>query len=107
MGLALAALAASGLLAAAGGEPGIIRLVGAGILACLALERLVAGVRAAVGFQDPAGLLFVPMHLMRDVAWVAAIVVWSLRRMRGLGSRPAHSMHPRPASSGVSNRRAP
>jgi glycosyltransferase involved in cell wall biosynthesis len=107
MGVALTALLAAGLLATAGLESRTLLMFSAGIFTGLALERLVAGVRAAIGFRDAAGLLFVPMHLMRDVAWVVAIIVWSLRRMRGLASRPAHSMRPRPASPAVSDRRGP
>jgi len=62
------------------------------IAAGLALERLVAGVRAAIRHRDPAGLLFVPLHLLRDAAWVLAIVVWIARRIAGRSRRPWHSM---------------
>jgi hypothetical protein len=58
----------------------------------LALERLVAGVRAAVRHRDPAGLLFAPLHLLRDAAWALAIVVWAARRLAGRGRSPSHSM---------------
>lgn len=75
-------------------------VIAAGILAALALERAVAGVRAARAFHDMAGLLFVPMHLQRDVAWVAAITVWSWRCVRRAARRPSHSMQPRRASDG-------
>jgi GT2 family glycosyltransferase len=62
------------------------------IAASLGLERLVAGVRAAIRHRDPAGLLFVPLHLLRDAAWVLAIVAWSARRIAGRSRRPWHSM---------------
>ncbi len=62
------------------------------IVGALALERLVAGVRAAARHRDPAGLLFVPIHLLRDAAWSLAIVVWTVRRLLGRARRPWHSM---------------
>lgn len=62
------------------------------IVAGLALERLVAGVRAAVRHRDAAGLLFVPLHLLRDAAWALAIVAWSARRLAGRSRHPSHSM---------------
>ena len=58
----------------------------------LALERLVAGVRAAIRHRDPAGMLFVPFHLLRDIAWTLAVVVWSARRLARRDGRPWHSM---------------
>jgi hypothetical protein len=44
------------------------------------------------------GWWFVPVHFTRNAAWAAAVVVWMLRRLRGVASDPSHSMHPRPAS---------
>ena len=61
----------------------------------LALERLVAGIRAAIRHRDAAGLLFVPLHLLRDVAWALGIVVWTARRLTGRGRNPSHSMRRR------------
>jgi len=107
MGLAVGALLTSALLAVTGLPAGVPLILAAGILAGLALERLVAGMRAVFAFRDPAGLLFVPMHIARDLAWVAAIVVWSLRRLRGVGPRPADSMRPRPAAGTLAGRRTP
>lgn len=107
MGLAVAGLVTAALLGIAGLPARVPLVLAGGIVAGLALERLVAGIRAAVAFRDPAGLLFVPMHLARDLAWVAAIVVWSLRRLRGVGSRPADSMRPRPAARSLAGRRTP
>jgi cellulose synthase/poly-beta-1,6-N-acetylglucosamine synthase-like glycosyltransferase len=71
----------------------------AGIILALAVERCVAGARAAARFRDPAGLLFAPVHLVRDVAWTAAIASWIVRRVSGRISRPGHSMHPRTAKT--------
>ena len=62
------------------------------LVAGLAVERFVAGVRAAVRHRDPAGLWFAPLHLARDAAWSLAIVAWACRRLLGLARRPHHSM---------------
>jgi glycosyltransferase involved in cell wall biosynthesis len=105
MGLAVAAALLAALLATAGYDVRALLLLAAGILGGLAGERLVAGVRAAVAFRDAAALLFVPMHLARDLAWVAAMTLWSLRRLRGVPPNPADSMHPRPAIPSLSSRR--
>jgi GT2 family glycosyltransferase len=67
-------------------------------VAALALERLVAGVGAAIRHRDAAALLFAPVHLLRDLAWAAAMVVWSWRRLARQARRPAHSM---PGSHGA------
>ena len=39
-----------------------------------------------------------PLHLARDVAWVAAMLTWSIRRLRGRPMSPSHSMRPRPVA---------
>ena len=44
--------------------------------------------------------MFPLVHLVRDVAWVAAIATWSWRRIRRRGTRPGDSLHPRPVSIG-------
>jgi cellulose synthase/poly-beta-1,6-N-acetylglucosamine synthase-like glycosyltransferase len=62
------------------------------VLGGLALERLVSGVRAALRHRDAAGLLFVPLHLLRDAAWAIAIVAWIARRLAGRDRHPSHSM---------------
>jgi cellulose synthase/poly-beta-1,6-N-acetylglucosamine synthase-like glycosyltransferase len=87
--------AAALVLAAAGGPARVPALTAATLLALLVAERLVAGVRAAVTFRDSAGLWFAPAHLTRDIAWVAAILVWTGRRLSGARSRPSDSMKPR------------
>jgi len=88
LGAGIAALA----LAAAGAPWHPAAWAGGAILAGLALERLVAGVRAAIRHRDAAGLLFPPLHLLRDAAWALAIVVWTARRLKGAGRHPSHSM---------------
>jgi hypothetical protein len=99
MALAIVSLGLAALLAVAG-ISGIVPLViGLAILSALTVERLVAGLRARSKFHDPAGLLFVPVHLVRDVAWAGAIAMWIARRIAGRSSRPAHSMHPREAKT--------
>jgi cellulose synthase/poly-beta-1,6-N-acetylglucosamine synthase-like glycosyltransferase len=65
------------------------------ILAGLAIERAAAGLRAAIRHRDPAGLLFPPLHLLRDGAWAIAIVIWAARRLTGRGRHPLHTMRRR------------
>ena len=96
MTAALTLLLLSAVLASAGRQA-TVPFIGAGaIIAALALERFVVGVRAVFTFHNAAGWWFVPVHLTRDVAWAAAIVVWAARRLRGVAPRPSHSMRPRP-----------
>jgi glycosyltransferase involved in cell wall biosynthesis len=89
---ALLALTLAIPLAAAGGPWRPFALGGAAVLGALGLERLVAGLAAAIRFRDPAGLWFAPVHLGRDVAWAWALIVWTWRRLRGRSSRPSDSM---------------
>ena len=105
MGAALLAAVLAGVLAALGFPAVAPTLAAAVLFGGLAVERLAAGARAAVRFRDAGGLLFVPIHLVRDVAWVAAIAVWGMRRLRGAKPQPSDSMRPREASS--SDRRGP
>ncbi|MGH9386944.1 MAG: glycosyltransferase [Vicinamibacterales bacterium] len=70
-------------------------LGGTVIVAGLSLERLAAGIQAGCRSRDVAALLFAPVHLVRDVAWVAAIVTWLVRRTLGQRSRPQNSMRRR------------
>lgn len=92
--LALALLGTSALLAGAALPLVAIALALLGGLAC---ERAWVGVRAARRFSDPVPLLFPAVHLVRDVAWVAAIAVWLTRRAAGMRTHPRHSMRPRAA----------
>ena len=64
----------------------------AAVIAFLALERLLAGMRATIRHRDPAGLCFMPVHLLRDLAWALAIVVWTARRLARRARHPSHSM---------------
>jgi hypothetical protein len=97
--------AAAVILAIAGLRARLPATLAGVLLAILVLERLIAGARAAIAYRDSRGLLFVPIHLVRDVSWAAAIVVWLLRRVRGEQTRPIDSMRPRSAS--VPERRTP
>lgn len=68
------------------------------LAAGLFAERTVAGVRAWRTYGDIAALSFPLVHLARDLAWVAAIAVWSSRHLSGRAGGPAASMTPRPVS---------
>lgn len=98
MALALSCLSAGVVTAVLAGPASLFLACAAVIVGVLALERLAAGVRAAQRFNDRTALLFVPLHLARDVAWVAAIVVWTFRRLFRRPSNPSHSMRPRPVA---------
>jgi len=93
-------LTAVGLfLASLGRVPVTAFALAGGCLVVLAAERLRAGIRAARLFQDPAGLWFPIVHLLRDLAWIAACVTWTARRACGRPPAPRDSMSPRPARS--------
>ena len=89
---ALTSFAAAGVLGLTGGRWRPAMALGVGLLALIGGERLVAGAHAAIRFRAPAALAFAPVHLLRDAAWVAAIVSWSIRRARRRPSRPSDSM---------------
>jgi cellulose synthase/poly-beta-1,6-N-acetylglucosamine synthase-like glycosyltransferase len=61
----------------------------------LLVERAIAGVRAWRRSGDTAALTFPLVHSARDLAWVAAIAVWSARRLLRRASGPGASMAPR------------
>ena len=67
-------------------------LSGASLLGLLALERAAAGIGAARLAGDPVALAFPATHLARNLAWCAAIVLWTFRRMRRTAPQPTHSM---------------
>jgi len=95
--LALALMAGSIVLpafASATAASGGLLLLG------LAAERAWVGARAARRVGDWVPLLFPVVHLVRDLAWVAAIVVWLIRRVAGARSHPRHSMRPRRVADG-------
>jgi hypothetical protein len=93
---ALTTFAIAALAAVVDGPWRSIAIGAASLVGGLALERLVAGVSAAWRFRTLTPLIFPALHLARDLAWVAAIVMWTVRRMSGRRSTPAHSMRPRP-----------
>lgn len=90
--LALVCGLSAALVASVGGPYLHLALLGAGLLGLLAVERFVAGLRAAQRFRDAAGLLFPVAHLLRDLAWASAIVIWGVRRLRRRVQLPQHSM---------------
>jgi cellulose synthase/poly-beta-1,6-N-acetylglucosamine synthase-like glycosyltransferase len=91
-------LAVLTLAAAAGSSWQPLAASGAAVIAALFVERLAAGIRACRRFGDPTALVFPLLHLARDGAWVAAIVVWLARFAAGRPGQPSHSMRPRPES---------
>lgn len=86
----LAVVFTAGALAGAANAP--LGLAASGVVAGLALERSVAGMRIWRATGDPAALAFPAAHLLRDLAWTAAIAGWSWRRLRGIAGAPGHSM---------------
>jgi hypothetical protein len=65
------------------------------LLLALIVERMVAGALAWRRFGTLTGIYFAPFHLLRDVAWAAAIVVWTTKRLSGRAFTPADSMMPK------------
>ena len=92
MAIAVILLGAAALGRALGSSWPWLALAGVAILATLAVERTVAGVRAFHRFGDPAAFLFPLFHLLRDLAWITAIVTWGIRRLRGVAPSPEQSM---------------
>jgi hypothetical protein len=90
MAAALAGLTASLLV-----RSSMLAAASLALVALLAVERFVAGMRAARRFQSATPLVFPLLHLGRDAAWVAAIAVWMLRRTLRRPPDPSHSMRPR------------
>jgi cellulose synthase/poly-beta-1,6-N-acetylglucosamine synthase-like glycosyltransferase len=100
--VALLSLLIAGVMVLTGLAADVPLMIAAAILVGLAAERFLVGARAAWTFGDSAGWWFVPVHFTRDLAWVAALAVWGVRRLRGIATHPSHSMRPRPvASAGV------
>jgi hypothetical protein len=98
MGVALLCGAGALTLAALGRPARVLAAAGAVMIAGLMVERTVAGIRAWRRFGDAAALAFPFVHLARDLAWVAASLVWLVRRLLGRECQPAHSMRARPAA---------
>jgi glycosyltransferase involved in cell wall biosynthesis len=82
-----------------GAPAGIHALVGSGIVMALLLERAFAGVAAWRATGDRSALGFAVAHLARDLAWAAAIVMWTARRAIGTSGVPTHSMQRRTAAA--------
>jgi hypothetical protein len=99
MSAAVAGFAAAAVTAIVAGPWRLVASGAMAVVACLAVERLAAGISAARRFRDPTPLVFPLLHLGRDLAWVAAIAMWTARRLSGRKSKPSHSMRAR-ASSG-------
>jgi hypothetical protein len=94
--LAAIGLMLAGAVSAMSGWPARPWLAGGlGLVALLAAERLVFALAAWRRWRDPAALLFPVMHLLRDAAWVWAILRWGARRVAGTQPLPGHSMRPR------------
>ena len=98
MGLALSLLAAGAVSAMLSREAFGLVAAGGVLLLALAVERAIAGVRAWKQFGNTAALAFPLVHLMRDLAWVAAMVAWTSRRLLRRPLKPEHSMSARHAS---------
>ncbi|MFL6280522.1 MAG: glycosyltransferase [Vicinamibacterales bacterium] len=90
--LAACAIAGSRALAAGAWQPWLRTALA--IAAGLGVERLVAGVQAWRQTRDRAALAFPVTHLVRDIAWSAAIVAWIARCAFRSERAPAHSMLP-------------
>lgn len=90
--LAIGIASAAATIGAAGGPWRLPLALAVAIVAALAIERTIAGVRAACATRDAAALGFPVLHLARDLAWAAAIVAWTLRRVAARPRQPAHSM---------------
>jgi mycofactocin glycosyltransferase len=99
MSLAMAGLAIAAVMAVTAGPSRAVAAASAILLGGLAIERSAAGIAAARRFRTLTPLVFPALHLVRDLAWVTAIVVWVLRRVSGRPSKPSHSMRPRAASA--------
>jgi hypothetical protein len=95
MALAVAGLAAAAVMAITAGPSGAVAWGSGVLLAGLIIERCAAGIAAARRFRTLTPLVFPALHLVRDLAWVAAIAMWLARRLGGRPSKPAHSMRPR------------
>jgi glycosyltransferase involved in cell wall biosynthesis len=102
--LAALVLGVIGSASAVGHQTILALWTGAALLSVLAAERLAAGARTATRFRNWTPLCFPVLHLIRDTAWSAAIVTWTVRRLAARRSHPAHSMRPRP---GGGRRRPP
>lgn len=99
MGVALTLIAAGGMLQLVAGTTSALITAGMVLIVSLAAERAIAGVRAWKRFGSSAALAFPVVHLLRDLAWVAAIAAWTARQLLRRPHKPGHSMSARQASS--------
>ncbi len=95
MALALAGALAAAVIALAAGPWRPVALCAVSLIGALIVERTIAAVRATRRFRDSTALLFPVLHLARDLAWVAAMVMWSARLVSRRPRKPLHSMRPR------------
>jgi len=93
--MALVSASAAGLLAVAGLNGRGFWWFAVAAAGALVAERTVAGIRACWRFGDPAALLFPVVHLVRNLAWVGAMGMWSFRRAIGKAASASDSMTPR------------
>ncbi len=89
MSLAIVGLAIAAAMAITTGPWRAVAAAAALLLAGLTIERCAAGIAAARRFRTMTPLVFPVLHLIRDLAWVTAIVVWLLRRVSGRPSKPS------------------
>lgn len=93
MGCALLFFIGAGIAAILGASSTIPLAIALGILMTLFTERTWAGLSAWRRSNDATALTFCIVHLLRDVAWVAALALWSARRVARASTSPRHSMH--------------
>jgi glycosyltransferase involved in cell wall biosynthesis len=89
---ALTWIAAAFAASLAGLSPRAPLAVALVLMAILASERTVAGIRAWHRSGNRLALAFPIAHLVRDIAWAAAICAWCFRRLIRQSSQPSHSM---------------
>lgn len=93
--LAAAAAGAAALAAAAGTAWRPFAGVALALFGIVVLDRCVAGVAATRRFRSATPLIFPLLHVARNAAWVAAIIVWAARKAARRRSQPGHSMRSR------------
>ncbi len=89
---AMAGLLAAAAAASAGLPWRVAALASLCLLLLLFTERTLAGVAAWRRSGDRSTLAFGLAHLLRDAAWVAAMVVWTVRYLRRGAPSPDNSM---------------
>lgn len=92
MFVALTCMGVGGAALLTGFSPAVPLAVALILVSSLAAERTFAGISAWQRFGDRLALAFPMAHLVRDVAWAAAICLWGLRWLVRRSSRPSHSM---------------